>query len=722
MIINSITLKNFRSYENETTFSFTPKADKNIVLIGGENGSGKSTLFEAIKLCIYGHIAYGYLGENYNYLTKIKNNINNNAFKNETVNSFISLSLSIKEGTELKKYILKRSWKYTNQKLIEDFKVYLYGNELNNEDKLFFDKYLKSILPPSLFDFFFFDGEELSEFFTGKNSSTNLKESVLELFNYDTFDILKKQLITYQRSNSKSNDRLKELQDNHDKISSSILELENKINSLEDNIEFSKNYLHDLNVKKDNVESSFRNSGGMLKEERQSTISEINALENERANIYQIIKDFCNDTLPFLLVTDLLEETKIQITKEDDLNSYHSVKNKLSGEVLKESLSAHNIKPADSNKIYDELAYTLLSNMFDKKIIENIDPILELSNEDKNLINFTIDNILSNKKSTESKILDSFERNKSIGLEIKQLKEKLNSTVSDEVLANYLENINRINQEVIENTNNLTLSEKALEQAHEDLVHSNHVFTRVKNELSALLQSNNTLNISNNLIQYLEELLKNLTKDKLLLIENEFMNIFSSIIRKNDYISSIHIDDNFDCTLYINKEYTSTNILNIINNIGFDGISKKYGSKFIDDLFKYYEETPNSNEELKLKIERDNPLQYFSLSTKVNINDFSNGEKQVYILCLIWAIIKSSGVEIPFIIDTPYARIDDSHRTSLSTTYLPNISNQVIILSTNKEIDSDLYKIIKPYLCNEYLLIYNTNERKTEVKNGYFEV
>ena len=85
MIINSITLKNFRSYEDETTFSFTPQGNQNIILIGGENGSGKSALFEAIKLCIYGPTAYGYLGQNFNYLTKIKNNINYNAFKNKDI-------------------------------------------------------------------------------------------------------------------------------------------------------------------------------------------------------------------------------------------------------------------------------------------------------------------------------------------------------------------------------------------------------------------------------------------------------------------------------------------------------------------------------------------------------------------------------------------------------------------------------------------------------------
>ena len=132
MIINSITLKNFRSYEDETTFSFTPQDNKNIVLIGGENGAGKSTLFEAIKLCIYGSMAYGYIGNNYNYLSKIKNNINDNAFKNEDIECYLGLSLSFKEGTKIKKYYLKRSWNYLNQKIYEEFNIYLNNKELNN--------------------------------------------------------------------------------------------------------------------------------------------------------------------------------------------------------------------------------------------------------------------------------------------------------------------------------------------------------------------------------------------------------------------------------------------------------------------------------------------------------------------------------------------------------------------------------------------------------------
>lgn len=208
MLINSITLKNFRSYEDEFTFLFAPNKERNIVLVGGENGAGKSTLFDAMKLAIYGPMAYGYTGENSVYLSKIKNSINVNAFKNKAVESFINVVIEIKEGVELNNYSLTRRWKIESKKLCEEFIVLKNGNKLNKEETVYFNNYFKSILPPSLFDFFFFDGEELSEFFTGKNANNNLKEAVLQLFNYDTFNILKKQLINYQRNNLISNEKL----------------------------------------------------------------------------------------------------------------------------------------------------------------------------------------------------------------------------------------------------------------------------------------------------------------------------------------------------------------------------------------------------------------------------------------------------------------------------------------------------------------------------------
>lgn len=719
MIINSITLKNFRSFEDETTFSFSPKGDKNIILIGGENGAGKSTLFEAIKLCIYGPTTYGYLGHNYNYLTKIKNNINDNAFKNKEIDCYIGLSISFKEGIKLKEYYLKRSWNYEKQKIHEIFNVSLNGKNLDDEDKLYFDKYLKSVLPPSLFDFFFFDGEELSDFFTGRSSSANLKESVLELFNYDTFEILKKQLLSYQRAQSKSNDKLKEVQMNFDNLSSYTNDIKKEIKDLEQTLLLNEEHLDNLLIKRNMIEEDFRNNGGILECEKAELNSNISKLENERIYINQYIKDFCNDTLPFLLVTDILKDTKDQINKEETLNSYKSVKDKLSGEIIKQSLYKHDLANNKSDYVYNEVAVTILSNMFNTKELEKVSSVLQLSTEQKNSINFTIDRILSKENLYKSKVIISFNRISEITSELKVLREKLNSTISGDILNNYLESIHSINKEIIEIQNTIAITKLNTEKKQEDLKNKEYHLTRARNEYTTLLQNSSVLDISTDLIAYLDELLINLTRDKINLIQDEFIKIFSTIIRKENYVNSIVIDENFNSTLYINKNYNTTDILNIIKNLGFDGISKKYGNKFLENLYHYYNVT--SNKELEKKVIND-VLGSINLSTKININDFSNGEKQIYILCLIWAIIKSSGVEIPFIIDTPYARIDEAHRTALTTTYLPSISEQVIILSTNKEIDTELYKVIKPYVCDEYLLLYNTTLRKTEVKNGYFEV
>ncbi len=717
MIINSITLKNFRSYEDETTFSFAPNNEKNIVLIGGENGAGKSTLFEAIKLCIYGPTSYGYLGQNHNYLTKIKNNINNNAFKNKEVDCFIGLTLSFNEGTEIKKYDLNRSWKYENQKVHETFTVTLHGKELSDEEKLYFDNYLKSVIPPSLFDFFFFDGEELSDFFTGKNASSNLKESVLELFNYDTFEILKKQLLTHQKAQTKSNERLEEARKKFDDLSTDCNSIKAEIKELEKTLVLDEEHLDNLLVKRGNAEEDFRNSGGLLEGEKAALNSEISKLENKRTEIYQSIKDFCNDTLPFLLVTDILKETKEQIEKEDTLNSYNSIKDKLSGSILKEALLEHEISNNKSDDAFNEVAITLLSKMFDSKKIENVSNILALSLEEKNSINFIIDNILSKDK---TEVIDKFGTTSKIASKLKLLREKLNSTISEDILNSYLESLHSINEEINKVQNTLAIAKAAIERKYDDLKNKEYHLTRAKNEYTTLLQNINVLDMSNGLITYLDELLVSLTRDKITLIQDEFVKIFTTIIRKDNYINSIFIDDNFHSTLYINKEYFISDVVNIINHLGLDAVTKKYGSKFIVDLLKHY--NIKTNKELEDKMHRDVSFDSITLSTKVNIKDFSNGEKQIYILCLIWAITKSSGVEIPFIIDTPYARIDETHRNSLTTTYLPNISKQVIILSTNKEIDSELYKVIKPYVCDEYLLLYNDKLRKTEIKNGYFEV
>lgn len=719
MIINSIKLKNFRSYEDETEFSFSPKDNKNIVLIGGENGAGKSTLFEAIKLCIYGPMSYGYLGSNGNYLTKIKNNINNNAFKNDIVDCNISLSLSFTEGTQINEYNLSRTWEYVNQKIKETFTVDKNGKTLNDDEILYFNKYLQSLLPPSLFDFFFFDGEELTEFFVGKNSSTSLKEAVLQLFNYDTFDILKKHLLSFQRNMSKSNNSLSEVQTIYDEALERVKEINSKIDSCNSSILNKEELLDNLKTKKNILDEEFKSSGGILETERAEINSLINKLENERFTLNQEIKDFCNYILPFIIVSDLLADTKTQIKNEDNIASYNAIKTKLSADVIEKSFNKiPNLN--NCNTDYEEVAIAILENMFNSNELDNINEILMLSSDQKHNTLSIINKILTNKSTYSNNIKNNFIRLKSIANELKQLRDRLNSTISGELLDKYLENISIVNNEIITVENAIVSLHHLLESLNLELSNAEYHYTRAKNQYSASLQNNNVLELSSNLTDYLDALLATLSKDKLKLIEDNFIEIFSLIIRKNEYVSSIVIDDNFDTTLYVARDYASFEVENIITNLGINDISKKYGLMFIEDLLTKF--NISSLDEVIKHFNTNPTMELIELRTKVNVNDFSKGEKQIYILCLIWALIKSSGIDVPFIIDTPYARIDETHRKALTLEYLPNISKQVIILSTNEEIDANLYNVIKPYICDEYLLLYNEKGRKTEVKKGYFEV
>lgn len=59
MKIKRIQVKNIGPYVNENAFDFdVSDITKRMVLIGGKNGAGKTTLFNAIKICLYGCVAF----------------------------------------------------------------------------------------------------------------------------------------------------------------------------------------------------------------------------------------------------------------------------------------------------------------------------------------------------------------------------------------------------------------------------------------------------------------------------------------------------------------------------------------------------------------------------------------------------------------------------------------------------------------------------------------
>jgi DNA sulfur modification protein DndD len=98
----------------------------------------------------------------------------------------------------------------------------------------------------------------------------------------------------------------------------------------------------------------------------------------------------------------------------------------------------------------------------------------------------------------------------------------------------------------------------------------------------------------------------------------------------------------------------------------------------------------------------------------------SAGEKQIYAVAVLWALRIVSGRTLPIIVDTPLGRLDSEHRQRLVQRYFPQASHQVILLSTDTEIDATLYESLKPAIAQAYQLTYQPGEARSQVQEGYF--
>lgn len=105
---------------------------------------------------------------------------------------------------------------------------------------------------------------------------------------------------------------------------------------------------------------------------------------------------------------------------------------------------------------------------------------------------------------------------------------------------------------------------------------------------------------------------------------------------------------------------------------------------------------------------------------QINRSTFSAGEKQLLMIAMLWALGICSKKQLPIIIDTPLARLDSAHRESLITNYLPEASDQTILLSTDSEISGKYYDMLRPYVGREFTLKYNDETQQTLIENGYF--
>ncbi|MDI5892940.1 DNA sulfur modification protein DndD [Halomonas rhizosphaerae] len=105
----------------------------------------------------------------------------------------------------------------------------------------------------------------------------------------------------------------------------------------------------------------------------------------------------------------------------------------------------------------------------------------------------------------------------------------------------------------------------------------------------------------------------------------------------------------------------------------------------------------------------------------IDREQLSAGEKQIYATAMLEALGKTSGKRLPIIIDTPLGRLDSSHRDNIIGSYFPNASHQVILLSTDTEINfGSTPALFNTSVSKTYTIECDGFEGSTSIKKGYF--
>ncbi|MEZ3430512.1 MAG: AAA family ATPase [Lachnospiraceae bacterium] len=711
MKINKVKLYNFSSYEgkNEFDFEITEK-EKNIILIGGKNGAGKTSLFTAIKVALYGPLAFGYVGINPHYIARIKDLINSKAFQQETVESEVQITLQLKIEREIRNYTITRKWDYTSQKLYEKYSVIKEGLELDKQELSYFENYLQSIIPPDLFEFFLFDGEEVGNIFSTSAYNTYVRNAVFTLCGMDVFEIIRKYTNGYVSKNSGDEDNdIFELFEN---TKNDIQSLEAEKNQLEGSIGEVSTCLDDVEVQLAELETAFKNAGGILRKDKEKLEEEFRQLEKVKTEALASIKMFVEGIMPFYILKDFANPIRNQLDFEEKGEIYYYVQSKLKRNVIEELL-----KDDISDKKIDQLMNHLLDTFRPKGFHDNMEMMFDLSKEDIGRVNGIVSAI---EDFDVKSMIATIKRRRAASDRTAEINCILRNSMSEEDANIFTQKENEILKLKDDLTHQLFESERRLEEIERELQTKEQLRDKALQIIKSNARNKHVYELSAGISLMMEQFLEERTSSIRNRLENIVVQKLKTIYRKNNLITHIEIGRNFDFNLYQDEIYSSKELITLFKNLGTAGFINLIGTKGEKKLVKLLKLSSISELKNLSEIEIIIADNQFHLYKKIELSRLSRGERQIFILALYWAIIEVSGRNIPFVIDTPYARIDANHRREISEKFFPNISDQVIILSTDEEINDEYYMIIKPHISKEYLLINDENENRTSVENHYF--
>jgi len=554
------------------------------------------------------------------------------------------------------KFKLSRNWKPNGNKIKEEFFVFI--NDVYDEDiTKDWDNFVDQILPSRVASLFFFDGEKIEQLADLDKSKEVLKKAINSLLGLEIVDQLNIDVDEFQRR-SLIQLKTEEEQEKIEKLNSDVKTLEDQIKKIDEKIVVEEDKLTKIKYDISQVDILLSQKGISYYEKKKEYEKKIDEIASKKQLIKNELVKLAGGDAPLLIVKDQVNEILDQSKSfSESLNKSEYQK---STNLLLTNISEFVKTKSKEDKFIKEFDEFIKS----KKIVSN-----NKEKDEKLLVNLNFEelNLLLN----QNLILEKKEIDKNVNLikdldeEYEKISQLINKIPSDDEIKPLIENQSKLKKEEL------------------NLITKINVLNQQRGEHNGPLVKLN--------IQLKQEFEKKSEQDLINLDKRRFVDYS---VKVKDILSSFHVK-------------------------ALDYHIKRL-EKLILDSFNNLHRKKDFVKSIKIDTQNFNLKIFEKKNIEVDTDKLSAGERQLLAVAILWGLAKASNSSAPTIIDTPLGRLDSEHRLNLVEQYFPTASKQVILLSTDEEINKKYHKFIKPYLTRSYKVEYDQSINGSKSQEGYF--
>lgn len=661
MKFRKLTIENYKSFQFATEILFPIGEDgRSIFLIGGMNGAGKTSIMEAVTYCLYG-----------GKTDDIFRNINRREKAKGNANVAFEIVIEMDDGSEL---IVKRSWtagavsEPKPRDLSERLVVVRDGKRVSVQNQEIWQDFIRAAIPPGITQFFFFDGEKIQEIAADDHSEVRLKSSLEAALGIQYINRLASDIVYIKQEERKG---FVEISDEDLDFKQSELKREKskqgrkhqERDALRVDLDGFKDQLDEARKR---FEAAFHvapeSREAMREQEKRRVVA-----ANRLAQVESEIRGLCEKALPFSIAGKLFEGIRRQIEAERESASGEAIKENAAALAKRIVRVVEEPEPIYTERLSAERLAELERRIF--RLLKEGDPdadvtkVLDLSDRDAARVLNRMESLESSDVFLLKPLLEEAQNLEAL---LKQLEGAVGQggalTGTERDLFEELQSVmESCSTQIGRKTEQLRLIE-------EDILALDKRISEIEVEIEKLYEKHNVskekadfIDECDAIASVLNQFVVRLRKNKVHLLQEKTFEMYRLLSSRSGLIKDITIDD------------------------------RTYEIKITDR---------NGHE--------------------IRKSSMAAGEKEVFAISLLWGLAQTSELKLPIIIDTPLSRLDSTHRDNIVNNYFPNAGEQVIILSTDTEIDTNYYRALKPRLSGAASLEFDQRQELTTFRKGYF--